>query len=990
MHSLHSLLHTFHSSSRLASSIVDRNRCHTYIFSTPVERCALATREGMNKISNALQSLSLAASESYENAEKVMEAREESGLEDQRDLLNKKQNATAELKDLLGQVAKLTNVLSSLEDKSAVADADTEIEPLTENMTGETDDTDDEIEYHSPFQESVYALIYLSSKNSHSFLYALGVILFQLTTILLTLTGIIDWHSSNPLKIPPMVNINVTCSQAFGLFLALAYQSDLIRAVLKLHNGYYPELLDNYPHATFLTWLLSCVLQLIAGLLLLTTIFVLTMQASDVISIMLNFAALHFMSEIDDMGFALAKWGFLSDKLQQDASAVTEVKVPKQSKGHVLRRVFYLTVLIGLFAGYGFLKRRQLNGYWMHTYLYVQFGEGFDPTLTYYSGIFASETNRTSGHRKYYDTHTNTILLSYCDSQLAWTFSKTEDPCDFFAQSAPTGTFDVTSILDNQWLVRDTVSGRFVPFDSFTLIGRDCDPNAGICKGTCLEGLCHCPPGTFGHDCEFQDICPELSMDGASTPFPIDPNGWTVQSHGYEIFRDPDTDYPLSIFNFPVFYTYGVFPANYIFFAGRRWVLGGEALLVAAELGIEAAYSGENYANITAHALKNLRYTNDAEANIPFFFSDEVDFHTPDFKPSPAGLSWYSIVLNDQDIAIPGNAIETVLECQSCLSAQDGSCDPYGSFGCDEGVCLCRDGYTGNRCDSQVNCYDQDWPCYGEGICDQISGSCRCNLPFYGKLCDRAHWCIEEQGKCTHGGICDQDICICPDPATSGKSCEKVNHCSIFGCSYGGRCEASTGICSCDAPFYGVGCDLVDEDFNINITSNTPEIELIFCTEDDDCQDGQCEPETGLCQCSQPNLYGSLCQFSYNCTIQGCINGATCTDNGHCDCQSPFSGNDCSELPDCRFDADCLNNGICNSTSGVCACESYVPTSVNGTNATQATDTFATGKLCERSDDCRNEGADCFHGGSCSAEGYCSCPTPYTGPRCDLILDYEG
>jgi len=156
-----------------------------------------------------------------------------------------------------------------------------------------------EADWHSPFNESTYTMIYMCKTRSQAFWYGVFIYTLQVVTISLTLIDIIDWadDGGNPLRIPPMVDLTVTCSQAVTLFLALAYQSDLIEAVLKLKDGFYPEVLEYHPGATFPTWLIACVAQLVAGLLLLTTIFVLTMQADNVISIMLNFAALHFMAE---------------------------------------------------------------------------------------------------------------------------------------------------------------------------------------------------------------------------------------------------------------------------------------------------------------------------------------------------------------------------------------------------------------------------------------------------------------------------------------------------------------------------------------------------------------------------------------------------------------------------------------------------------------------------------------------------------------------
>lgn len=146
-------------------------------------------------------------------------------------------------------------------------------------------------EWHAPFSESTYTLLYMCGVKSQAFWYAVFIYSLQITTIVLTLVDIIDPEKvDNVLQIPAMVSVIVTASQAVTLFLALAYQSDLIEAVLKLHDGYHPEVMERYPGATRVTWMFSCVAQLIAGLLLLSTIFVLTMQADNVLAMMLNFA----------------------------------------------------------------------------------------------------------------------------------------------------------------------------------------------------------------------------------------------------------------------------------------------------------------------------------------------------------------------------------------------------------------------------------------------------------------------------------------------------------------------------------------------------------------------------------------------------------------------------------------------------------------------------------------------------------------------------
>lgn len=843
-----------------------------------------------------------------------------------------------------------------------------------------------EEEMHTPFAENIYTLFYMCAFRSYAFWYAIFVYCIQIATISLTMANVIDVGSAdNPLAIPPMVDLTVTCTQAITLMLSLAYQSDLIESLLKLQDGFYPEVLLEHPGADFWTWCFSVFAQLCAGLLLLLTIFILTMQVDNVLSIMTNFAALHFMAEIDDIGFAMAKLGFIRTQLQKEAEAVVNFQVPLRRRRNITRRILYLLALLGLYFGYGILKKRQLDGYYLQTHIYVQFGDAHDPTIPYYSGIFASRDGYAQNHRIYHDVETNTMSLAYCYTEGSWTFSKGSDPCKYFAKSSSTGTFDVTSIPDSAWKVVDA-NNKTQPFDTFSLVGRDCDPES--CRGKCVEGLCECPHDLFGIDCEFSNVCPELITDKRFTPFPVlSHSQWAGDvSHDFELLKTGG-EY-VKVYNMPVYYSSRTYPANVIFFSGGRWVLTSELDLFDLDQARKDNPSRQFFPELTAETLENEFHGHHQATYTPFMLSDPVGFDTTDFRPTPAGLSWWTVQSLDEEerMHIPEASVDTLLTCKACLAEQGGCHSEGGVCNHITGNCDCSYGYEGNRCELQKPCFAESNPCGGNGVCDEVSGVCKCDFPFHGKLCHSRFHCSDENGRgvCQNDGVCDSTSghCQCQDPAIYGDACEKKADCNTLGCENGGLCSA-TGECICRPPFVGRLCHMVD---------TTMDDEL-FCSKDEDCKNGSCNNSTGFCSCEDPSAFGNLCQHQFNCGDDwyNCLNGGECNAaSGICECPESHFGPDCSKVEPCYADEDCGSEPIestsrfqiklfdespftgnrCDVDTGLCHCN-------NGP---------AAGKKCERdtTHDCRFVG--CAAGGVCNKDGHCECPSPYSGLYCEAII----
>jgi hypothetical protein len=190
-------------------------------------------------------------------------------------------------------------------------------------------------------------------------------------------------------------------------------------------------------------------------------------------------------------------------------------------------------------------------------------------------------------------------------------------------------------------------------------------------------------------------------------------------------------------------------------------------------------------------------------------------------------------------------------DCDVGTCAPDGTCMP--PFICDcsnlndcsgHGVCtetctcLCDDGWSGFACTDQPMTLCGDYP-----TCD----TCRTHLM------EGCTWCLEtidgEIGLCTRSVVCIEPVEMCVCDSTS---------CPNGCCDAQGQCQVNTAdVCGSG----GVTC--------------------VTCNQCGDfCDEGICQG--GSCDCA---------------VLDGCSGHGCCTDTCACVCVAPWTGANCSELP---------------------------------------------------------------------------------------------
>ena len=196
-----------------------------------------------------------------------------------------------------------------------------------------------------PLGEDVYSLIFVAPIKGQTFWFAVYVILLKLSLFTCFAIDLRVRSQDNFTEKSLLTRI----TQFLLLPVAVAMQEDLMLVYNRLANIVYDkEITKSCPAATETKFTLSNLLRFIDGLYSLLINFVLLLITNQILALFLNFAALQFMQSIDDVGFMMARNGYLGNKMESRAVLVSNLSLPKRLGGWMnsLDTILFFATLI--------------------------------------------------------------------------------------------------------------------------------------------------------------------------------------------------------------------------------------------------------------------------------------------------------------------------------------------------------------------------------------------------------------------------------------------------------------------------------------------------------------------------------------------------------------------------------------------------------------------------------------------------------------------
>lgn len=297
---------------------------------------------------------------------------------------------------------------------------------------------------------------------------------------------------------------------------------------------------------------IACCLRAIQGVVASITVFFVVVTTDTVLDIFLNFAALNFISKIDDAFFGLARSGVFGPGLEAEASRIENFILPacmQHRSHHLCYRFAMCAVALILFPLMLFVTVCQLNSVlWTTQSFRMEFSQ---EALRSYSGCYEINQDKVRFTRRYsydsFDTGKN-VSLGYCSENHRWILHHGDsnvDPCKSkavgieIARSATTNDFDISSSFGVPWSSSGTPLQLYFESDENKLY---CDLHVGdgICdvvfnepgyaydKGDCCSATCigsRCGKGGL------QSVFGNPNVSGVGFPFCKDPNMVNLTIH---------------------------------------------------------------------------------------------------------------------------------------------------------------------------------------------------------------------------------------------------------------------------------------------------------------------------------------------------------------------------------------------------------------------------------------------------------------------------
>ena len=539
---------------------------------------------------------------------------------------------------------------------------------------------------------------FLISAHPLSIPFLTGMLAFALknTIFYLVLVNLIDFDSEfNRLGIPVSVGTDVLGSQLLAFGISVFTQNDLVTGMILLYQGYSTDMKDVYGRHNgvaggggyFGQWAFAVLCLFADGLFGLAVTFLLIVTSPDVLSVLLNFAAVEFVASLDEAVFSLAGMGFLGHINRLEAVLVTEsTYIARRHHGSkVIHTVGLVGILGVVLSSWMYLFSLQVRGAYSPNTLIVQFDDQVRPELAAHSGLYVLRTIKGTGPSnrfQYVEERAGGGVFGYCSENREWTFSvgSPVDPCDYtnvLAKSIGTGAYDMSEVADETWFViRESVDQAIPMRDFFMAVACETDDDCSGGRGVCNRNRCECQEGTFGLRCEHNvdATCPEVSLDERyASKFPA------VRPVSTTFTQVPN----IIVYNRPVYVNAS--SNDTILFTGLRWAVTN--------------FDGLNISSVEQLvSLERTKLFQALDIQRVHLLSDPVLYQTPeDRQNAPIDIKWWVVsncgTLKTAQLVEPTNQVQ--LLCSTC-STDKNPCSFNNA--CVEGTCQCVNGGRGTLC----------------------------------------------------------------------------------------------------------------------------------------------------------------------------------------------------------------------------------------------------------------------------------------------------
>eukprot|EP00978_Attheya_sp_CCMP212_P010776 scaffold26246_cov28-Attheya_sp.AAC.1 len=417
------------------------------------------------------------------------------------------------------------------------------------NKSVSTENTQaDEDKIFEPMKDT-FSLMFICNIKSLGFAYSIVFFALQVAILSLIIYNILNNATKgNPLNIPVDTSLDVVWAQVLALFVSLITQSDFMATFDLINVKYDDTVLSLFEGATRTKWIVSNICRFIVGVFSVAISFILIVQSITVIELFFNFAAVQFVSDLDNIAFQLAYKGYMvMGDLEQTTRKLinhvqfrqrkmiafppTKIRIPVKW----LRLSMFLVHAVILYSAWFVVRYRQATGQYLQSYLQsgcqsfdVHFGgevwnvpeSTVELPYGLFSGIYEiyydSSRGKGGGRPVYYQPNieigdrSHPGKFSYCKSEKAWVFTidgvekAFSDECNWLLRSPETEAYSLGEAPTTGWSIwTDNAFTIADPHFEFSC-GEWCksDVECSYLHGSCEKKICVCDPPWTGRSCQ--------------------------------------------------------------------------------------------------------------------------------------------------------------------------------------------------------------------------------------------------------------------------------------------------------------------------------------------------------------------------------------------------------------------------------------------------------------------------------------------------------